>query len=92
MSSFGNFSIGSSGSGAQPTKEQIMDEVRNEVAVANAQELIKNINTHCFKLCVPSPGSSLSRSEEASMGRCIDKYLASWDAVSRAYVAKVHNK
>ncbi|KAJ1837491.1 protein translocase subunit, partial [Coemansia sp. RSA 2708] len=87
MSSSG-FSLDQLSGNGSLSKDDVMQQVKSELAMANAQELISNINKHCFKLCVPRPGSSLSSSEQDSLGRCVDKYLASWDTVSRAYVAK----
>ncbi|KAJ2327745.1 protein translocase subunit [Coemansia sp. RSA 2681] len=88
MSGFGG-SFSSSTQAAPARKEEVMQQVKQELAMANAQELINSINKQCFKLCVPSPGPSLSTSEQASLSRCMDKYLASWDVVSRAYVSRV---
>ncbi|KAJ2899959.1 protein translocase subunit [Coemansia aciculifera] len=73
-------------------KEEVKQQVKQELAMANAQELINSVNKQCFKLCIPNPGTSLSSSEQASLSRCMDKYLASWDVVSRAYVARVNQE
>ncbi|KAJ2493039.1 protein translocase subunit [Coemansia sp. RSA 2050] len=90
MSSFGGFNSASSqGTGTVARKEDVMQQVKQELAMANAQELINSINRQCYKMCIPNPGTSLSSSEQASLSRCMDKYLASWDTVSRAYVARV---
>ena len=37
----GNYGIGSSGSGNNAQKQQVMEQVRNQVAVAQAQELLQ---------------------------------------------------
>ncbi|KAJ2802657.1 protein translocase subunit [Coemansia sp. 'formosensis'] len=88
MSSFG-FNSSSQSTGSVARKEDVMQQVKQELAMANAQELINSINKQCYKMCIPNPGTSLSSSEQASLSRCMDKYLASWDTVSRAYVARV---
>ncbi|KAJ1727127.1 protein translocase subunit [Coemansia biformis] len=74
------------------SKDEVMRQVRNEIAVASAQELISSINKHCFKMCISAPGPSLSESDKAGLSRCIDKYLSAWDTVSRSYVAHVQNQ
>ncbi|KAJ2553353.1 protein translocase subunit [Coemansia sp. RSA 1836] len=89
MSGFGGSFSSSSTQTAPARKEDVMQQVKQELAMANAQELINSINKQCFKQCIPSPGPSLSTSEQASLSRCMDKYLASWDVVSRAYVSRV---
>ncbi|KAJ2159683.1 protein translocase subunit [Coemansia sp. RSA 552] len=92
MSSFGFGSSPATSTDAAPSKEEVMNQVRSEMAVANAQALIGNINRHCFKLCVQNPAASLSSSEEASLSRCVDKYLSSWDTVSRAYMTHLQQQ
>ncbi|KAJ1997622.1 protein translocase subunit [Coemansia thaxteri] len=82
----------SGGGSAAERKEEVKQQVRQELAMANAQELISNVNKHCVKMCIATPGTSLSGSDEACLSRCMDKYLASWDTVSRAYVARINQE
>lgn len=49
----------------------------------------QKLNEHCFERCVPSPGSSLSSSEQTCLTHCMEKYMASWNAVSRQYMGHV---
>ncbi|KAJ1833927.1 protein translocase subunit, partial [Coemansia sp. RSA 2703] len=65
-------------------KEEVKQQVRKEMAMANAQELINNLNKNCYKMCLSTPGSSLSTSDEGCLARCMDKFLGSWDVVSRS--------
>ncbi|KAL9021209.1 MAG: hypothetical protein Q9185_001610 [Variospora sp. 1 TL-2023] len=70
-------------------KSQIMDQIRQEAAVNNARALISKVNGHCFDKCVPSPGTSLSGREERCLSACMEKYIATWNLVSRTYIAQV---
>ncbi|KAF9961790.1 protein translocase subunit, partial [Modicella reniformis] len=63
MSDFGNYGGGS----MESKKQQVMDQVRSELALANAQELINKINEKCFARCVPKPGPKLSGGEQVSI-------------------------
>ncbi|KAJ2752440.1 protein translocase subunit [Coemansia nantahalensis] len=74
------------------SKEEVMRQLKSELAVANAQELVASINRHCFKMCIPAPSSSLSSADKANLSRCTDKYLAAWDVVSREYVAQAQKQ
>lgn len=49
----------------------------------------QKLNEHCFQRCVPSPGSSLSSSEQTCLTHCMEKYMASWNTVSRQYMGHV---
>ncbi|KAF9024929.1 hypothetical protein BDZ89DRAFT_1068708 [Hymenopellis radicata] len=66
-------------------KEQIKTAVRNELAQANAQLLVENMNNKCFKACITRPGPSLSSSEETCLLRCQERYMDAFNIISRSY-------
>ncbi|KAK0255204.1 Mitochondrial import inner membrane translocase subunit tim13 [Friedmanniomyces endolithicus] len=70
-------------------KQAIMDQVRQQAALSNARALIDKVNEHCFERCVPKPGSSLSSSETTCYTYCMDKYMNSWNTVSKQYSGHV---
>ncbi|ORY34722.1 putative mitochondrial import inner membrane translocase subunit tim13 [Naematelia encephala] len=73
----------------QQRKEQMKMQIQQELAVANAQQLINKINENCFEKCITRPSTSLSSSEEQCLGRCMTLYMAAFDQVSKSYVARV---
>ncbi|KAI4212129.1 MAG: hypothetical protein LQ351_005159 [Letrouitia transgressa] len=76
-------------SSSSDPKTAILNQIRQEAAVNNARLLITKVNSHCFDKCVPSPGSSLSRKEEGCFTQCMEKYMDTWNTVSRQYIARV---
>ncbi|KAF8602834.1 hypothetical protein BDV93DRAFT_523692 [Ceratobasidium sp. AG-I] len=81
---------GGAGSADQATrKQQLMDGLRNEMALANAQELINKINEKCFSKCVTKPSTSLGSSEERCLSQCMDRYMEAFNVVSQSYVARI---
>ncbi|KAF8650988.1 hypothetical protein AX16_004974 [Volvariella volvacea WC 439] len=81
-------------SNATPTdmaarKEAVMNSVRNEIALANVQELMNKAGEKCFAKCVTKPGTSLSTSEETCLSRCMDRYFEAFNIVSRTYMARL---
>ncbi|KAL8805043.1 MAG: hypothetical protein Q9223_005904 [Gallowayella weberi] len=70
-------------------KTQIMNQIRQEAAVNNARSLITKLNGHCFEKCIPAPGTSLSKREEGCLSACMEKYMATWNTVSRVYIAQI---
>ncbi|KAG0014271.1 protein translocase subunit [Podila clonocystis] len=88
MSDYGNYG----GSSMEAKKQQVMDQVRSELALANAQELINKINEKCFAKCVLKPGSSLDSSEQACLSKCMDRYMEAWNIVSRTYINRVQRE
>ncbi|KAG5456078.1 MAG: Tim10/DDP family zinc finger-domain-containing protein [Olpidium bornovanus] len=73
-------------------KDEIMTQVRNELAVANAQELIHKMNHNCFKACCPRPGVKLDTSEQSCLNKCADRYMEAWNIVSKTYVKRVQSE
>ncbi|KAF5367049.1 hypothetical protein D9758_004052 [Tetrapyrgos nigripes] len=79
----------SSPTDANARKEAIMTQVRTELAQANAQQLVNNMNERCYKACITKPGTSLSGSEETCLARCLDRFMDAFNIVSRTYTARI---
>ncbi|CAK1364730.1 Mitochondrial import inner membrane translocase subunit tim13 [Cercospora beticola] len=73
-------------------KQQIMEQVRQQVALANARALVEKVNEHCFERCVPKPGTSLSSGERTCYTACMEKYMSSWNVVSQQYLGHVQRQ
>lgn len=54
-------------------KDQLMDQVKQQIALANAQELLTKMTEKCFKKCVGRPGSELDSSEQKCIAMCMDR-------------------
>ena len=50
---------------------------------------VQKVNEHCFDKCIPSPGSSLTSSEEGCLSTCMEKYISLWNVASRSYITRV---
>merc|ERR1712021_41085 len=74
-------------SGAQ--KEELMRNVQQQVALANMQELLTKITDKCFKKCISSPSSSLSGGDQKCLAMCMDRYMDSFNIVSRSYTQRI---
>ncbi|NXK89603.1 TIM13 translocase, partial [Formicarius rufipectus] len=46
----------------------IMEQVKVQIAVANAQELLQRMTDKCFRKCIGKPGGSLDNSEQVRTG------------------------
>jgi len=91
MSDFlrGSLSSQSSPSDMDAQKKAVMQQVKSELALASAQELMNKMNEKCFARCITKPGSSLSSSEEKCLGGCMDRYMDAFNIVSRAYMDRL---
>ncbi|KAL4658889.1 mitochondrial import inner membrane translocase subunit Tim13 [Arapaima gigas] len=85
------------GSGKMDTGT-IMEQVKVQIAVANAQELLQASNRparmtdKCFKKCIGKPGGSLDNSEQKCIAMCMDRYMDAWNTVSRAYNSRLQRE
>ncbi|CAB3374505.1 mitochondrial import inner membrane translocase subunit Tim13 [Cloeon dipterum] len=66
-------------------KEELMDQVKQQMAIMSAQELLSKMTEKCFKKCVTKPGTSLDSSEQKCVAMCMDRFMDSFNLVSRSY-------
>ena len=52
----------------------------------------QKVNEHCFEKCVPKPGASLSSGENTCISQCMEKYMATWNTVSRQYITRIQQE
>lgn len=73
-------------------KEELMKNVQTQVALANMQELLTKITDKCFKKCFGNPGSSFSSSDQKCLAMCMDRYMDSFNLVSKTYTNKLRRE
>ncbi|XP_014678645.1 PREDICTED: mitochondrial import inner membrane translocase subunit Tim13-B-like isoform X2 [Priapulus caudatus] len=73
-------------------RDQLMDAVKQQIAVANAQELLQKMSDKCFNKCVTKPGASLDNSEQKCVAMCMDRYMDAWNLVSRTYATRLQRE
>ena len=52
----------------------------------------QKVNEHCFEKCIPKPGSSLSSGDTTCLTQCMEKYMATWNTVSRQYINRIQQE
>lgn len=78
----------------QPTssaeqKDALKQRVVQEIAMANAQQLISKATDKCYQKCITAPGVSLSSKEQTCVERCLERYFEAFNIVSATYVRRV---
>ncbi|CAA97355.1 Mitochondrial import inner membrane translocase subunit tim13 [Schizosaccharomyces pombe] len=83
-------------SGNAPSSEDkksiFMKQIRQELAVAQAGELISKINENCFDKCIPEPGSTFDPNEKSCVSKCMERYMDAWNIVSRTYISRMQRE
>ncbi|XP_014244755.1 mitochondrial import inner membrane translocase subunit Tim13 [Cimex lectularius] len=77
---------------ASNRKDELMETVKQQIAVANAQELLTKMTEKCFKKCIGKPGASLDSSEQKCVLMCMDRYMDSWNLVSKTYGNRIQRE
>lgn len=72
--------------------QQLKQQVRQEMSVAHAQELVQAMTKHCFEVCVPVPGESLTAQQQKCTSQCAGLYTQAWSVIQRAYIDRVQQE
>ncbi|XP_007882574.1 mitochondrial import inner membrane translocase subunit Tim13 [Callorhinchus milii] len=89
-----DFAAGAGGAGGAGKVDAglIMEQVKVQIAVANAQELLQRMTDKCFRKCIGKPGSSLDNSEQKCVAMCMDRYMDAWNIVSKTYNSRLQRE
>ncbi|XP_076237851.1 mitochondrial import inner membrane translocase subunit Tim13-B [Calliopsis andreniformis] len=82
----------SSGSLTNSQKDELMDQIKYQIAIANTQELLTKMTEKCFKKCINKPGTSLDSSEQKCVAMCMDRYMDAFNLVTKAYTERLHRE
>ncbi|BFZ09448.1 hypothetical protein BsWGS_12487 [Bradybaena similaris] len=74
------------------TRDHLMTQVRQQIALANAQELLQRMSEKCYKKCIAKPGTTLDNSEQKCIAMCMDRYMDTWNLVSRVYSQRLQRE
>ncbi|ODQ63841.1 putative mitochondrial import inner membrane translocase subunit [Nadsonia fulvescens var. elongata DSM 6958] len=77
------------GANAAQAKKLIQEQISQELAIANATELVQKITENCFQNCVKNPGSTIDAAQKKCTEQCFEKYMHGWNLVSRAYITRI---
>ncbi|CAF0897718.1 unnamed protein product [Brachionus calyciflorus] len=70
----------------------LMSNIKQQLDVAHAQELLQQVSEKCFKMCIQKPGSSLSSSDQKCLTYCMDRYFDAFNIVGRAYSQRLQKE
>ncbi|OAF68767.1 Mitochondrial import inner membrane translocase subunit Tim13, partial [Intoshia linei] len=71
----------SSNSNAKIDNEKLLEQAKREIAILNAQDLIKKISDKCFTQCITKPSQSVDSYQMKCLNNCVDRYNEVFDKV-----------
>eukprot|EP00053_Salpingoeca_punica_P003419 m.43063 g.43063 ORF g.43063 m.43063 type:complete len:95 (-) comp12173_c0_seq1:201-485(-) len=75
--------------GGLGNKQEIMQQVQQEMLMSQMQGLVQRMSLTCFEKCIEKPGTSLSSSEQSCLAKCMDRYLETTTVVTNSYAGRV---
>ncbi|KAL6744958.1 mitochondrial inner membrane translocase [Haematococcus lacustris] len=72
--------------GEKVDENRLMEEVQHTLRAQIVQEFYQTVRDKCFKLCITSPGTSLSSSDQKCLSRCMDRYQDATNIVTKAVI------
>ncbi|GLC47127.1 hypothetical protein PLESTM_002032200 [Pleodorina starrii] len=82
-------SFGGPGFGAPGGKvddHTIMEQVKSQLQMQMVQEFYQTVRDKCFKVCISSPGSSLSSNDQKCLNRCMDRYQDATNVITKVVI------
>lgn len=89
MALFGSSTATAASTQSQQVKQQLQDQISQELAVANATELVNKITENCFEKCIHQPLGTISPQEDGCVNQCLEKYMRSWNVISKSYITRI---
>ncbi|XP_043657726.1 mitochondrial import inner membrane translocase subunit Tim13 [Drosophila teissieri] len=62
-----------------------LERIRQQIVLANIQELIQKMTRRCFDVCIAMPGLELRSTEHDCLANCMDRFMDSVQVVSCQY-------
>lgn len=92
MALFGSASSQAASLQSQQIKAQLQDQISQELAVANATELVNKITQNCFDKCIFQPQDSITPQQDGCINQCLEKYMRSWNVISKTYISRIQSE
>ncbi|TKR94043.1 hypothetical protein L596_008388 [Steinernema carpocapsae] len=71
---------------------KVLEGVRQQTAIANAQTLITDLSEKCTAKCITSPGTSLTSSDQQCLSRCMDRFVDTFEHVTKVLQGRLHEE
>lgn len=72
--------------------QEMKKQITAEMAAATVQELVEDVTEKCYNLCVKKPGTSLDNYEQRCLGNCMDRFIDSYNLVSRTFTSRLETQ
>ncbi|KAJ9571345.1 uncharacterized protein HLK63_H09361 [Nakaseomyces glabratus] len=88
MALFGGSSSQAPESASDNKVQAFKQQIAQEIAVANATDLVNKVSENCFEKCLQSPYKD---GNEGCVDQCLAKYMRSWNVISKTYINRIQD-
>ncbi|XP_050440581.1 mitochondrial import inner membrane translocase subunit Tim13-like [Adelges cooleyi] len=75
--------------GSKLSQEELVDKLKQQVAMENIELLLTKMSRLCFNKCVTKPANSLDSSEQKCVTMCMDRYMETVSLVSKSFGERI---
>ncbi|KAG5332641.1 TI13B translocase, partial [Acromyrmex heyeri] len=72
--------------------EQALRQLKLKTRITEHKRNIRKMTEKCFKKCIGKPGTSLDSSEQKCVAMCMDRYMDSFNLVSKTYSERLQRE
>lgn len=72
--------------------ETVKKQLKAQLAAATYQQMVEDMSEKCFNMCIKKPGTSLDNYESRCLGNCMDRFIDSYNVVTKEFTAKLSNQ
>lgn len=72
--------------------QEVKKQLQTEIATATFQELVEDMTEKCYSVCIKKPASSLDNYEQRCLGNCMDRFIDSYNVVSKVFTARLSSQ
>lgn len=69
--------------------QEMKKQIQAEIATATIQELVDDMTDKCYNSCIKKPGTALDSYEQRCLGNCMDRFIDSYNLVSRIFTSRI---
>lgn len=71
------------------TTEESIKQLQANIQASEFRQLVSDITENCYPICIRKPGSSLGSSDQKCIADCMDRYVDSYDQVSKLFMSRL---
>lgn len=69
--------------------QEVKKQLQEQLMLQNFQDMVDDMTEKCFQMCVKKPGASLDNYEQRCVGNCMDRFIDSYNLVTKVFTSRL---